>query len=194
MQSDSTESYILSWKQTSYVKPVVQNVARLFKKTETNPVIFLQFFPQCSISKCHMTATCLSLCCQLWVVMSLKLFSFIQGGVRWQHPAQRLQCHVSGLPRGREDIREHDIVCVILRAAAALLWLPGPGCPQPHFTAPAWLLQWDKTVQCRCQVFTQPLAPSKRRASAAWLLLPESLRSSPRIRHYRGHQAALSIN
>lgn len=54
----------------------------------------------------------LSLCCQLWVVMSLKLFSFIQGGVRWQHPAQRLQCHVSGLPRGREDIREHDIVCL----------------------------------------------------------------------------------
>lgn len=39
-------------------------------------------------------------------------FSFIQGGVQWQHPAQRLQCHVSGLPWGREDIREHDIVCL----------------------------------------------------------------------------------
>lgn len=33
---------------------------------------------------------------------------------------------------------------VILSAAAALLWLPRPGCPYPHFSAPTWLLQWDK--------------------------------------------------
>lgn len=74
-------------------------------------------------------------------------------------------------------------VSVILCAAAAVLWRPRPGCLCPHFTASTWLLQWDKTLRCRCQVLTQPLAPSHRGASAAWLPLSDLLRSSPRLRH-----------
>lgn len=63
-----------------------------------------------------------------------------------------------------------------------------------HFTAPTWLLQWHQELLCLCQVLKQPLSPSLRRASASWLPLPGLLGSSPRLRHYRGHQAALSIN
>lgn len=64
-------------------------------------------------------------------------------------------------------------------------------CPPPCFTAPA-----RRLVSWRPQPVPNPLASSRRRSicSLAAAALTELLRSSPGIRHYRGHQAALSIN
>lgn len=62
------------------------------------------------------TLTCSSLFCQLWVLISLKIYFVNSGWCAVAAPGTKASVsvwgHVSGWLRGHEDIREHDTVCL----------------------------------------------------------------------------------